>query len=182
VTDAASGVDPLSLLLIFGRDRTQLSPLSFDPVTGIVVFSIPRDSPKFVTGSQFVRLFASDFQETKNIHTEGVNPMPNSFFQGLRLSVVARPTVTWVLPEKSSKCLPARTQLQVVAGSTASISSVGFFDGNRQIKRVRKNVAGVYTFTWGTKGKKRGKHVLTARVSDTRGREAETKRTVRVCR
>ena len=56
------------------------------------------------------------------------------------------------------------------------MSSVGFFDGKRQIGRVRKNVAGIYTFNWKTPGKKRGKRTLTAIVSDTRGREAEATR------
>jgi hypothetical protein len=62
------------------------------------------------------------------------------------------------------------------------ISSVGFFDGNRQIARVRRNVAGVYETTWRTSGKRRGPHVLTAVVSDTRGREVEATRSVRICR
>ena len=181
VTDAASGVDPLALLLLFGRGQ-QLGALSFDPTTGIAVFSIPRDVPGIAPGPEFMRVFAADFQETKNIHTEGANPMPNSRFAGVRLRVVARPTITWVLPEKKSACLPARAPLQIVAGSSAAISSVGFFDGKRQIKRLRRNVAGLYGFTWRTTGKKRGKHVLTARVSDTRGRESETSRTVRICR
>ena len=85
-----------------------------------------------------------------------------------------------VLPNAGA-CLPARAKLQVVAGSNASISSVGFYDGQRQIGRVRKNVAGIYTLNWRPRGK-RGAHVLTAIVSDTRGREAEATRTVRLCR
>jgi hypothetical protein len=128
-----------------------------------------------------MRIFASDFQETKNIHTEGVNPMPNSRFRGIRMEVVTRPTITWILPSKNA-CLPARAKLQVVAGSNAVISSVGFFDGNRQIGRVRRNNAGIYELNWRTAGKKRGAHTLTAVVSDTRGREAEATRKVRLCR
>ena len=38
----------------------------------------------------------------------------------------------------------ASAKLQVVAGSNATISSVGFFDGRRQIARTRRNVAGIY--------------------------------------
>ncbi len=181
VTDAGSGVDPLSMLLLFGRGL-QLGAIAFDPATGIAVFALPRDVPSIPPGPEFMRVFASDFQETKNIHTEGVNPMPNSRFGGSRLSVVARPTVTWILPNKGSCLARPRAQLQVVAGSNATISSLGLFDGKRQIARVRKNVAGVYTFNWRTAGKRRGKHVLTAVVSDTRGREAETARTVRICK
>jgi hypothetical protein len=181
VTDAASGVDPLSLLLLFGRGQ-QLGAISFDPTTGIAVFGIPRDVPSIAPGPEFMRVFGSDFQETKNIHTEGVNPMPNSRFGGARLSVVARPTVTWILPSKGSCLARPRAKLQVVAGSNATVSSVGLFDGKRQIARVRKNVGGVYTFNWRTTGKRRGKHVLTAVASDTRGREVEATRSVRICK
>jgi hypothetical protein len=108
--------------------------------------------------------------------------MPNTRFGGIRLTVLARPTISWIQPT-AGKCLKKpRAALQVVAGSNAVVSSVGFFDGKRQIGRVRKNVAGVYTLNWKTKAKKRGKRTLTAVVSDTRGREAEITRKVRVCR
>jgi hypothetical protein len=179
VRDAASGVDPLSLLLLFGD--SQLGAISYDPETGIAVFSIPRDADALQPGPEFVRVFAADNQETKNIHTEGVNPMPNSRFFGLRLDVVNRPTVTWITPNRNA-CLPSRARLQVVAGSREVVSSVGFFDGQRQIGRVRRNALGLYGITWRTAGKKRGPHTLTAIVSDTRGREAEASRTVRICR
>ena len=132
VRDAASGVDPLSLLLLFGT--FQLGATSYDPETGVAVFPIPREANALQPGPEFMRIFASDFQETKNIWTEGVNPMPNSRFRGIRMDVVRRPTVTWILPSKGV-CLPARARLQVVAGSNATISSVGFFDGRRQIGR-----------------------------------------------
>jgi hypothetical protein len=109
-----------------------------------------------------------------------VNPMPNSRFRGIRMEVVPRPTITWILPNRGA-CLPARAKLQVVAGSTANISSVGFFVGNRQIGRARRNFAGIYEMTWRPRGQ-RGPRTLTATVSDTRGREAEATRTVRLCR
>jgi hypothetical protein len=179
VRDAASGVDPLSILLLFGT--SQLGAISYDPDTGIVAFAIPRDSNSLQPGPAFMRIFASDNQETKNINTEGVNPMPNSRFFGIRLDVVNRPTVTWIIPSKNA-CLPARARLQVVAGSRETVSSVGFFDGRRQIGRVRRNALGIYEMTWRTSGKKSGPHTLTAVVSDTRGREAEASRPVRICR
>jgi hypothetical protein len=47
---------------------------------------------------------------------------------------------------------------------------------------VRRNTAGIYETTWTTAGKRRGAHVLTAVASDVRGREAEAKQTVRICR
>lgn len=179
VRDAASGVDPLSILLLFGTSR--LGAISYDPETGIVAFAIPRDANSLQPGPAFMRIFASDNQETKNINTEGVNPMPNSRFFGIRLDVVNRPTVTWITPSKNA-CLPARARLQVVAGSRETVSSVGFFDGRRQIGRVRRNALGIYQMTWRTGGKKSGPHTLTAIVSDTRGREAEASRPVRICR
>ena len=179
VRDASSGVDPLSMLLLF--DSFQLGATAYDPDTGIAVFPIPREASALQPGPEFMRIFASDFQETKNISTEGVNPMPNSRFRGVRMEVVQRPTVTWILPSKGV-CLPARARLQVAAGSNATISSVGFFDGRRQIGRTRRNVAGIYEISWRTSGKQRGTHKLTAVVSDTRGREAEAVQTVRVCR
>jgi subtilisin family serine protease len=178
VRDAASGVDPLSMLLLFGA--FQLGASQYDPDTGIAVFSIPRESPALEPGAEFMRVFASDYQETKNIHTEGVNPMPNSRFRGVRVNVVTRPTITWILPNANA-CLPARANLKVVAGSSANISTVGFFDGQRQIGRVRRNVAGIYELNWRPRGR-RGVHTLTAVVSDTRGREAEATRKVRLCR
>jgi minor extracellular serine protease Vpr len=179
VRDAASGVDPLALQLL--ARAFQVGANQYDPETGIAVFSFPREQPPLEPGPEFMRVFASDFQETKNIHTEGVNPMPNSRFRGIRMEVVNRPTVTWIVPNEGA-CLPARARLQVVAGSSAVISSVGFFDGRRQIARIRRNVAGIYETTWSTKGKRRGAHVLTAVVSDTRGREAESARPVKLCR
>jgi len=178
VRDAASGVDPLSLLLLFGT--SQLGAISYDSQTGVAVFSIPREANPVRPGTEFMRIFASDYQETKNIGTEGANPMPNSRFRGVRMTVVNGPAVTWISPTKNA-CLPARAKLQVVATSPSVISSVGFFDGNRQIARVRKNTTGIYTFTWRAKPRK-GQHVLRAVASDVSGREAEAAQPVKVCR
>ena len=178
VRDASSGVDPLSLLLLFGSN--QVGATSFDPETGIAVFTIPREVTALQPGPSFMRIFGSDFQETKNINTEGANPMPNSRFRGIRMEVVNGPAVTWITPNKGA-CLSARTKLQVVANSPSLISSVGFFDGNRQIGRVRKNEAGIYTLNWRPRGKK-GAHVLKAIASDISGRESSAARPVRLCR
>jgi hypothetical protein len=128
-----------------------------------------------------MQVVASDYQEAKNINTDSDSPLPNTRFQGLRAEAVNRPTITWILPEKG-KCLAARQKLSVVANDNVQISSVGFFDGNRQIGRVRRNVAGIYEMTWRTAGKRRGPHTLTAVVSDVRGREAEAAQNVRICR
>jgi hypothetical protein len=179
VADAKSGVDPLSLLLLVGT--LQVGATTFDPQTGIAVFAVPREAQPIEEGTAFMRIVASDFQEAKNINTEGANPMPNTRFHGIRTPVVSRPTVSWITPNERA-CLAGRQRLLVVANNTVPISTVGFFDANRQIGRVRKNVAGVYEMTWRTTGVRRGTHVLRAVVSDTRGREAEATRTVRICR
>jgi hypothetical protein len=182
VRDVLSGVDPHSLTLFFGRDLlSQVGPISFDYDTGLAVFSIPREENPLRPGTEFMRVFASDFQETKNINTEGTNPYPNSRFAGVRVSVVNRPAVTWISPSRNA-CLAARARLQVVASSPAAISSVGFFDGNRQIGRVRRNIAGIYTLNWRTTGKRPGAHQLTAVASDVRGRESQATVRARICR
>ena len=183
VTDAKSGVDPLALQLFFGPStrRTSVGATRFDPETGIAAFSIPREALPLDPGTQFMQIVASDFQESKNINTDSDSPLPNTRFQGLRAEAVNRPTITWITPEKG-RCLAARQKLLVVANDNVQISSVGFFDGNRQIARVRRNVAGLYETTWRTSGKRKGAHTLTAVVSDVRGREAEARQTVRICR
>ncbi len=183
ITDAKSGVDPLALQLFFGPStrRTSVGATLFDPETGIASFSIPREALPLDPGTQFMQVVASDFQESKNINTDSDSPLPNTRFQGLRAEAVNRPTITWITPEKG-KCLAARQKLLVVANDNVQISSVGFFDGNRQIARVRKNVAGLYETTWRTGGKRKGAHTLTAVASDVRGREAEASQTVRICK
>ena len=183
ISDAKSGVDPHSLQLFVGpaSSRFSVSAALFDPVTGIAAFELPRTAPALQPGSQFMTLVASDYQEAKNINTEGNNPLPNTRFAGIRAEAITGPTVTWVTPEKG-RCLAARQRLLVVANDSAQISSVGFFDGQRQIGRVQKNVAGLYETTWRTSGRRKGPHVLTAVASDVRGREAESSQTVRICK
>ncbi len=182
VTDAKAGVDPFSLTLYFGPPKRieQVGAASFDDTTGIATFSIPREALALEPGTQFMRIVAADYQEAKNIDTEGDSPRPNTRILGVRLQAVPRPTVSWVLPD-AGRCVARKQRLVVVANDNVRISSVGFFDGNRQIGRVRRDVSGIYELTWSTSGKRKGKHVLTATASDVRGREASSKRTVRVC-
>jgi subtilisin family serine protease len=183
ITDAKAGVDPMSLQLFFGPSTRQstVGATLWDPETGIAAFSVPREALALSTGTQFMQVVASDFQESKNINTDSDSPLPNTRFAGLRAEAVNGPTITWVTPEKG-RCLAARQKLLVVANDNVQISSVGFFDGNRQIGRVRRNVAGLYELTWRTSGKRRGAHTLNAVVSDVRGREAEASQTVRICK
>jgi hypothetical protein len=176
ITDDKSGVDPLSMLLLF---RTlQIGATSWDPKTGIAVFPIPRETSPLPEGQGFMRIVASDFQESKNITDSGNgNPMPNTQFQGVRVPVVDGPTISWVMPSKGT-CVPKGEKLTVAAGSNRLVSSVGFYDGSRQIGRQRKNVAGLYSLSWRPR---KGSHALTAVVSDTGGREARATISARAC-
>jgi subtilisin family serine protease len=184
IRDAKSGVDPFSLQLLLGSASSafEVGATRFDPETGIAAFPVPREANALRPGSEFMRIVASDFQEAKNIGDTGsTNPMPNTRIHGIRLDVRSRPAVTWILPNKG-QCLAARERLSVVANDNVAISSVGFFDGKRQIGRIRRQLPGIFEMTWRTTGKRRGVHLLTAVASDTRGREAEASRTVRICR
>jgi subtilisin family serine protease len=183
ITDAKSGADPHSFQLFFGPTtrRSSVGATLFDAKTGIAAFSIPRTALSLAPGTQFMQIVASDYQEAKNINTESNSPFPNTRFAGLRAEAVPRPTVTWITPEKV-RCLASRQKLLVVANDNVQISSVGFFDGRRQIGRVQKNIAGLYELNWRTSGRRKGLHVLTAVASDVRGREAEASQNVRICK
>ncbi len=165
VADAKSGVDPLSLLLLYKNE--QIGAVRFDPKTGVAVFPIPKDSQPLFAGPEFMRIVAADFQETKNVSTPGDEAMPNTRFLGTRFSVVARPVATWIAPTKGA-CVRGKTELQVHASSPAAISSVGFFDGKRQLARVRKSDQGIYRANWQAGGARKGRHELDGRSSPTR--------------
>jgi minor extracellular serine protease Vpr len=177
-TDAQSGVDPFSVGI--GHAFTVIGASQFDPQTGIVVVAFPRQINRLSPGRQTIRLIASDYQETKNVNTEGSDPLPNTARRDVHLRVVNRPTVTWLTPTQRA-CVGARAQLDVVASSPTAISSVGFFVGSRQIARVRRGASGVFSATWNTAGRRKGTHTLRAIVSDTAGRESSAARRVRVC-
>jgi subtilisin family serine protease len=183
VTDAQAGVDPFSLRLFFGPPKRieEVGGATYDDRTGIATFSIPREALALEPGTQFMRIVASDYQEAKNIDTEGDSPRPNTRIFGVRVQAVPRPTVSWVTPSRG-RCVAPKQKLVVVANDNVRISSVGFFDGNRQIGRVRKDTSGLYEMTWATSGKRKGPHVLTATASDVRGREASSSRTVKICK
>jgi len=181
VSDAKSGVDPTSMQLVFGPStrRSTVRAALYDPATGIAAFPIPKEALPLLPGTQFMQVVVSDYQEAKNINTESTSPFPNTRFEGFRAEAAPRPTVTWVTPERG-RCAGARQQLLVVANDNVQISLVAFFDGQRQIGRVQKNVAGLYQMTW--RSRRRGPHVLTAVASDVRGREAQATQAIRVCK
>ena len=178
VADAKSGVDPLSLLLLYKNE--QIGAVRFDPKTGVAVFPIPKDSqPLFARPRVHAHRGRGLPGDEERLHP-GDEAMPNTRFLGARFSVVARPVATWIAPTKGA-CVRGRAELQVHASSPAAISSVGIFDGKRQIARVRRSDQGIYRATWRAGGARKGRHQLTAIVSDTAGRESEALRVVRVC-
>jgi len=176
-TDAQSGIDPFSILLDYGSRLT--GALRFDQRTGIAVIPFPGQASSLKPGRVSMRLIASDNQEAKNVNTDSTDLLPNTARRRVQVRVVRGPTVTWIAPEKGA-CVSGPTRLDVVASSSAAISSVGFFVGGRQIERVKKNVGGVYSVTWNTSGARKAR-TLTAIASDSAGRESQATRRVRVC-
>ena len=177
-TDVQAGIDPLSISIDYGR--LLIGATLFDPQTGVAVIPIPRAATALRPGRVTIRLIAADNQEAKNVNVIGKNLMPNTRITRVRLRVVQAPTIAWVAPARNA-CVSGSVQLAVVASSSQLISSVGFFDGGRQIGRVRTTEAGAYSITWTAGRAAKRRHTLTALVSDTAGREASAKRVVRVC-
>jgi Bacterial Ig domain/Subtilase family len=176
--DLQSGVDPLSLVLQYGR--TLLGASAYDPLSGIAIFVLPAQAPALKAGKTTIVTAVSDYEETKNVNTIGVNVMPNTTFLESRLSVVNHPVVTWLAPE-SGDCLASRTRLLVLASGTKKVASVTFLDGDKTIATDRTGSAGLYSVDWNTRGLARGRHTLTALVREAAGPRARTKRVVRAC-
>jgi hypothetical protein len=177
-SDTQSGVDPLSIALDYSSLLTGAA--LFDRSSGIAVIPLPREATQLRPGRFTMRLIASDYQEAKNINTDSDNALPNTRIMRINVRVVSAATVTWLAPEVRA-CVGAGARLEVVAASSSPVSSVGFFDGKRQLGRVKQNFAGVYSLPWNASGARRGVHTLKAIVSDTAGREAQATRRVRVC-
>lgn len=178
VLDLGAGVDPYSLVIGYGR--TLIGAALYDPASGIALFPIPREAPALRAGKRQLQASAADFQEAKNVDSVGDELLPNTAFAGGPISVVAKPTITWVAPE-IRECAPKPTPLVVLAGSTATVRSVRFYDGRKPIATVRRGSAGIYTATWRRAGAAKGRHTLRAIVTDAKGRKAEAQRVVRVC-
>ena len=177
VRDNGAGVDPLSLVVGY-RQALVLAAL-YDRSTGLVVWLLDG-APKIPRGKTRLTVIGSDFQESKNVDQAGGNILPNSTFRRLRLRAVNGPTVTWLLPGARS-CARKATTLIVTGGSTRGVRSVKFFAGRKRIA-TRRGSLGVYAATWRTKKAARGKHVLRVVVTDRKGRRAQARRVVRVCR
>jgi subtilisin family serine protease len=178
VTDAASGVDPLSMAVAYRN--VLLGASDYDPFTGLVVFAMPKQAPALKGPVQKAVLVAGDYQETKNVNTSGPDPMPNTAFVPLKIRAVVGPAVTWIVPS-ANVCAPKTTRLAVAASSTTKISAVQFFDGGRRIGVDRKGDSDLFFVDWKTADAKKGKHVLRA-VVIAGGNRASAARPVRVCK
>jgi subtilisin family serine protease len=177
--EPASGVDPLSLVLSIRN--LLIGAAAYDPASGIAVFPLPDVVPALRPGRLNTVVVASDFQEAKNVNTQGDDILPNTGARVTRLTVVAGPTVTWLAPETNA-CATAQQPLLVVAGSNAAVRTVRFFDGNRLVSTDRTGPGGLFSATLRIARLRAGRHTLRAVVADARGRTAQVTRNVRICR
>jgi minor extracellular serine protease Vpr len=179
VLDSQSGVDPLSLVI--GYRRALVGAALYDPFSGLAVFPLPGAAPRIPTGTTRLQLEASDFQEAKNIETISKKLMPNTAFKSVTLHAVSGPAVTWLAPA-SGACAPKNAGLVVAASSNAAVRSVRFTADGRRIAVARHGAADLFTATWHSASAKRGRHVLIATATDTRGKRFAATRSVRICR
>jgi hypothetical protein len=179
--DLQSGVDPLSLVLGYGR--VLVGAAAYDPVSGIATFPLPASVPALKVGKTPIVVASGDYQEDKNVDQAGdiQTILPNTAFLALGLKVVRRPTVQWLDPAARA-CASARTRLLVVAGSSRKAHGVRFSIDGRPLATDRTGAGGLYAATWRTAGVARGPHILSAQITDAAGRTATAERTVKVCK
>ena len=177
--DLGSGVDPLSLVVNYNKALVGAS--AYDPLTGLIVFGIPKAAPKFKPGTTKALVVASDYQESKNINTVGNDLYPNTTFLRTKITVVNGPTVTWIEPP-AHVCALKKDRLVVVGGSNAKVKDVVFRDNGKRIATDKSGPGGVYTATWRTAGLKKGVHQLTATLRDSAGHTAAAGRQLKICK
>jgi hypothetical protein len=178
--DLQSGVDPLSLVIAYGK--VLVGAAVYDPVTGIAIFPLPSTVAALKPGKTPLIFQAGDFQEDKNVDQAGeiTSILPNTTFVRVRLDVVSHPTVTWLAPS-SGDCTAARTRLLVVASAAKKIRHVRFSVDGKPIATITRGVAGLYATTWAPKGLAPGAHGLQAQVEDVGGATRTAGVSVKVC-
>jgi Bacterial Ig domain len=179
VTDAKSGVDPLSLVISYRQ--VLVGAALYDPTSGLAVFPLPNEAKTIPRGRTRAVLSASDFEETKNVNTVGDKILPNTSFEPVTIVGVRGPAVTWIAPPAAA-CVAKNANLAVVASSDRKVSSVRFLVDGRQVGRDSAGAADVFSATWHALRARRGRHVLTAVATDVARRHVAAKRAVRVCR
>lgn len=178
VLDRGAGVDPFSVTLGYGR--VLVGAAAYDAVSGVTLLPLPEAAPRLRTGRLRMTFLASDYQEAKNADVFGRDLMPNTRVSATRLRVVRGPTLTWLTP-LPRRCVARSVPLLVVASPPSTARTARFFDGKRQLRVLRRNVAGLYATTWQARGAKRGLHTLRA-VVQVGGKRVEATRVVRVCK
>jgi minor extracellular serine protease Vpr len=178
--DLQAGVDPLSLVIAYGR--VLVGAAAYDPVSGVAIFPLPAVAPKLKPGRAPMILVSGDFQEDKNVDQAGeiTSILPNTTFVPVRLKVVKRPTVAWLAPDRG-ECAAARTSLLVVASASKRIRHVRFLVDDKPIATIRRGAAGLYAATWTTKGLAVGRHRLQALVADSGGATSTASVGVKIC-
>jgi len=179
VTDAKSGVDPLSLVI--GYRRVLVGAALYDPLSGLAIFPLPPSAARIPVGRTSAVLSASDFQETKNINTISDEIMPNTSFRAVTIVGVRGPAVTWISPAAAA-CVAKSVNLGVMASSDTKVTSVRFLVDGRQVDRDRSGSADIFNGVWHSQKAFRGAHVLTAVATDASGRQIAATRSVRVCK
>jgi subtilisin family serine protease len=178
--DGGSGVDPLSLVVVY-RD-TAVGAAYFDPASGLALFPLPPQMPALEEGQVRLLLVGSDWQESKNVQSVGVDVFPNTAFVERPLHVTDDETVVnWLTPAARS-CVDGRVPLVVAAGGPRRIRAVRFLDGDRRLGVVRRREQGIWTMTWRAGRASEGRHRLRAVAVDAAGAETTAARTLRVCR
>jgi len=178
--DLQSGVDPLSLVISYGR--VLVGAAAYDPASGLAIFPLPPAAAALKPGRTPLTFVAGDFQEDKNVDQAGeiTSILPNTAFVPVKLNVVNHPTVAWLAPSPG-ECTATRTRLLVAASATKKIRQVRFFVDGKPIATIRRGSAGLYGTTWAPKGLKRGKHGLQAVVQDAGGATRTADVGVKVC-
>jgi hypothetical protein len=178
ITDAKSGVDPLSLLIAYRR--VLLGAAFYDPFTGIALFPMPSRAPTIRIGKTAATIVASDYQEAKNVDQAGTKVLPNTRFDDVTVQGGLSPALAWVQPE-GRHCVSGVQRLVVIGSAPARIESVRFFNGGHAIATVKKGTLGLYATDWSAANAKPGLHKLTAVLTDRKGTKASAVRYVRVC-
>jgi subtilisin family serine protease len=175
--DNQSGVDPYSLVIAY--HNILVAPAIYDPLSGLAIIPLPKAAPALKKGRRQAIFASSDFQESKNVDTMGTSLMPNTRTLLTKLHVVKAPTVSWLLPAGGS-CVASKVDLLLTAAAPGGIKTMRFtLDGK---KAGKGHSADVQLWT-GKVGKlRKGKHVLTAVVTNRRGRTAKAKLRFRTCK
>jgi subtilisin family serine protease len=174
--DSQSGVDPASLTV--GYRGSLVAVGSYDWRTGIATFPLPQSVPALAGGTTVrTRMIASDFQEAKNVDTLGDKIMPNTRTATVPMRVVKGIAVDWLLP---TACMQRGARVMVAAGAPSGLRRVRFYLDGKLVATDRTDDQGIWSARLAARVS-RGRHVLLAVATDSRGRSARASHAVRSC-